>query len=219
MNIKKIDKNFFRKSCLKRLKKVSNFSKLKKDKEVSKRVEFLVNEIKPKAVLLYMPLKSEIDLRELIKKLRKKMIITVPLMEGVSFKMVKYRLPIRESDFKIKEPPNSFFRFFKIDLAIVPVVGVDRDFGRIGFGKGMYDRFFDGLGYAPKIVFVQIEKCYTKHKITQKHDIKADFFITPKEFIIRGNKNGNRVNNRRRMFSIRRRRRLFGSQKIKCGKL
>ena len=32
-----------------------------------------------------------------------------------------------------------------IDIAIVPAVGVDGNLQRIGFGKGMYDRFFEKL--------------------------------------------------------------------------
>ena len=100
-------------------------------------------------------------------------------MEGVSFKMVKFRLPLNIKKFNIKEPKNSFAKGKKIDLAIVPVLGVDGAFRRIGFGKGMYDRFFESLPYKPKIAFVELSDCITSSLVGESHDIQADIYITP----------------------------------------
>ncbi len=68
--------------------------------------------------------------------------VLVPFMEGKSFRLVKYRLPIKIKKFGVKEPNISKDFYKKIDLSIVPVIGIDIDFRRIGFGKGFYDRFF-----------------------------------------------------------------------------
>jgi 5-formyltetrahydrofolate cyclo-ligase len=88
-------------------------------------------------------------------------------------------LPLKKKKFNIYEPNNSFLKFkIKLDLAIVPIVGFDKDFRRIGFGAGYYDRFFGLLKYKPTIIFTQICKCYCKKTITQTHDIKADYIIT-----------------------------------------
>jgi len=81
---------------------------------------------------------------------------------------------------------NSHFYLSKIDMAVVPVVGVDGKLRRIGFGKGMYDRFFAKLKEKPITVFVQLMKCYTKQNITDDFDIKADIYITPEDIIFRG---------------------------------
>ena len=105
-------------------------------------------------------------------------------MEGVSFKMVKFRLPLLKKKFGIKEPNNSLFKLAKIDIAIVPILGVDKNFQRVGFGKGMYDRFFNKLKYKPLIIFVQLDKCFINQNICDVYDIKCDYLITPKEILI-----------------------------------
>ncbi|WNL13261.1 5-formyltetrahydrofolate cyclo-ligase [Arcobacter cryaerophilus gv. pseudocryaerophilus] len=99
-------------------------------------------------------------------------------MEDDSFKIVKYRLPLHKKKFNIKEPTNSFLKPNKIDLAVVPIVGIDALNKRIGFGKGMYDRFFYRLKYRPKIVFIQLELCKSKEILSDNYDIEADYIIT-----------------------------------------
>ncbi len=134
---------------------------------------------KYKDILLYVPLSHEVDTMQLIKRIRSKVNIYVPFMEGVSFKMVEFRLPLFRKKFNIREPKNSYARVPKIDLAIVPVLGVDGAFKRIGFGKGMYDRFFESLQSSPKVVFVQLGECFTQEFLCESHDIRADIYITP----------------------------------------
>jgi 5-formyltetrahydrofolate cyclo-ligase len=173
-------KSDFRKSCIKRLKFVSRFSKYKKDKKIVESLYKLIEDLHAKKVLLYVPLGFEADVLSLIKRLRRerRVEVFVPFMFEDSFKVVKYRLPLVEKKFYIKEPNNSFLNA-KIDLAIVPVVGIDGACKRIGFGKGMYDRFFDRLTYkTPTIAFVQRELCQTSQIITDHYDIQADYIIT-----------------------------------------
>jgi 5-formyltetrahydrofolate cyclo-ligase len=102
--------------------------------------------------------------------------------------MVQYRLPLKRNSFDIYEPPNSKKVQKKVDMIIVPVVGVDGDFKRVGFGKGMYDRFFEKLQKKPIVIFVQREKCFTSQKVCDSHDIYCDYYVTPKDIIVRGRK-------------------------------
>lgn len=172
-------KSDFRKSCLKKLKFSNEISKYIKNKIILKKLEKVINETKAKEILLYIPMKDlEVDVRPLIKKFRKNKNIYVPFMEGDSFKAVKYRLPLQKKKYGIYEPNNSFARPKKIDLAIVPVVGIDALCKRIGFGKGMYDRYFDRLNYKPFIVFTQIELCKSDEILSNNYDIQADLIIT-----------------------------------------
>lgn len=171
-------KSDFRKSCIKRLKFVSNIAKYKKNKNLVKEITKIVYELKPRSVLLYLPMDMEVDMRPLINKLRKegKTDIYVPVVKDDSFIAVKYRLPLKRNSFGIKEPKISAFRQ-KIDLAVVPIVGIDSDYKRIGFGKGMYDRFFDRLGYSPVTIFTQLVLCKSNRHLTDKYDIQADYII------------------------------------------
>ena len=171
-------KSDFRKSCIKRLKFTSVTSKYYKDKIVIKKLENFINRSKAKNILLYIPFGIEVNVNPLINKLRKNKNVYVPYMEGDSFKIVKYRLPLQKKKFGIKEPNNSFFKAEKIDLAIVPIVGVDAIGKRIGFGKGMYDRFFDRLSYKPTLVFTQLILCQSDKILSESYDIQADYIIT-----------------------------------------
>jgi len=172
-------KSDFRKSCINRLKFKSRFAKIKKDKIIVDKLIKTIYTLKPKRLLVYIPMELEVNIFPLINKLRRerKIEIFVPYMHGDSFKAVKYRLPLNRKKFGIKEPNNSFVTR-KIDVAIVPVVGIDGAYKRIGFGAGMYDRFFYRLNYKPTLIFTQTVLCKTSRILSDKYDIQANYVIT-----------------------------------------
>jgi len=177
-----MNKKLFREYCLKRLKKASIVGRYKKDKLVLERLYRLIVQSNARKIMLYLPLKTEVNLYPLIKRLRReKRELYVPFMEGKSFRVVKYRYPLEKKYFGIKEPKDSKqYRIKRLDIAIVPIVGVDVTHRRVGFGKGMYDRFFEKeIKNINKIVFVARELCYSKEIITDHYDVKADMIIVP----------------------------------------
>ncbi|MRI58482.1 MAG: 5-formyltetrahydrofolate cyclo-ligase [Epsilonproteobacteria bacterium] len=176
-----MDKEAFRKRCIQRFMR----RRYGQDKRVIKNLALILDALNASDILAFMPMSHEPRLLGYFSKLKLKKNIYVPFMQGESFKMVKLRLPIKKKQYGIKEPPNSFFKA-KIDVAIVPVVGVDGDFRRIGFGKGMYDRFFESLRYRPVVIFVQRRLCATKKIVSDPYDIQGDFLVTPKKIYIRG---------------------------------
>ena len=175
------NKKVFRQHCLKRLKEVTSLRSYKKDRIVLEQLYKFIVGSNSKVILLYLPLKMEVNLYPLILQLRKeKKQLYVPFMEGKSFRLVKYRLPLYTKQFGIKEPKDSKqYRVKNIDLAIVPMVGTDATHRRVGFGKGMYDRFFEkNHKNIKKVVFVARELCYSKEIVTDHYDVKADILIT-----------------------------------------
>ena len=179
---KSIKKQAFRKRCLERLQKVSGPGAYKKDKLVLASLYRIIKENDAQQIMLYLPLKTEVNLYPLIRRLRReKRRLYVPFMEGKSFSLVKYRYPLEKKRFGIKEPkPSKQYRINKLDIAIVPIVGMDLTSRRIGFGKGMYDRFFEKeIKNINKIIFVARELCYSKENITNHYDVKADVIIVP----------------------------------------
>ncbi len=179
---KSIKKQAFRKKCLERLKKTSGQGAYKKDKLVLAMLYKMIKQSDAQNIMLYLPLKTEVDLYPLMYKLRReKRTLYVPFMEGKSFSLVKYRYPLEKKRFGIKEPKASKqYRIKQLDIAIVPIVGMDLTCKRIGFGKGMYDRFFEKeIKNINKIVFVARELCYSKEKITDDYDVRADVIIVP----------------------------------------
>ncbi len=205
------DKDFFRQKCKERLFHVR--AKRVRERKIEEKVMRILRLVKAKSILSYVAMGHEPRLREVFAQ-RGHQNIFVPFMQAASFKMVKFRLPLKKKKFSIYEPLNSFFST-KIDVAIIPVIGVDGDFRRVGFGKGMYDRFFAKLPYRPLILFIQIEKCFTKKFVTDRFDVQGDILITPKEIIIRGDSDVGRAIGRKLCGDHKWRCRLFHGKKTR----
>jgi 5-formyltetrahydrofolate cyclo-ligase len=176
-----MDKKEFRGICMDKLKGANRVSNYRADKIVSQKLYNYIKTSGSQVVMLYIPLKIEINISSLIIRLRKENVtIFVPFMEGKSFRLVKYRLPIKIKKFGVKEPniSNNFYK--KIDLAIVPIIGMDKSFRRVGFGKGFYDRFFEKHGEKiDRVLFVGRQSCICSDIVTDNYDVEGDFYITP----------------------------------------
>lgn len=178
------EKKVFREASLVSLKRLSStLSKhYIKDKKVLAYLSDIIQQQKADTIMLYLPLAIEVNLYPLIKKLRQnKKSLYVPFMEGKSFRLVKYRLPLKRKKFSIKEPNDSKqYRPKQIDIAIVPIVAIDNRCKRIGFGRGMYDRFFEKEKKSiQQTIFIARDLCYAHKPITDHYDVQADMIITP----------------------------------------
>ena len=169
------------------MKKSDEYNKIYKtallNQKLLETISYLNKTNKRLKILFYYPLKNEANIVKSLKILRKKHEVYIPFMEGKSFKMVPFRLPLRKKKFGILEAGNTTKNINKIDIAIVPVVGVDGNFQRVGYGKGMYDRFFEKLKVKPYTIFVQAELCSTHQTLCDAHDITCDLLITPTKMI------------------------------------
>lgn len=177
-----MDKKTFRRICIKKAKKKVSVNKYKLDSLVNDRLYRYIKQHNIQSVMLYVPLEIEIDITNLISKLRKEQKdVLVPFMEGESFSLVKYRLPLRKKQFGVREPNNTNRYKYKIDLAIVPIIGTDTTLRRVGFGKGFYDRFFAKNQHRiNKIIFVGREYCMSSEIISDDYDVMGDMYFTPK---------------------------------------
>ena len=176
-------KDEFRSKSLKYLRKLSKKSNIKQDSLISDNIYRYIKNNRIENIMLYVPMDLEVNVFGLIKKLRMEhKRVFVPFMTGESFRLVEYRLPLKEESFGIYEPSGSSLRRIpKIDLAIVPVVGIDSTFRRVGFGKGMYDRFFaKERRNIDKIAFISRNLCFSNDIITDNYDILADIIFTSK---------------------------------------
>ena len=144
-----------------------------------------------------MPFGNEVDIMPLIATLRqRKYRVFIPFIQGLSFKMIPLRMPLHKNAFGIYESNNSIFKVIKVDAVIIPVLGIDKLFRRIGFGRGMYDRFISALKDKIQIIFVARSANYVLDVITQDYDVQGDYFYTPSALCIRKH-NGNMVCDRK----------------------
>ena len=177
-------KESFRRKAVAALRRVPRCRARQEDRMLRELLRRRILQRRPRRVLLYLPLPLEVDLRPLIRELRKKGVeVYVPFMEGESFRPVKYRLPLRRKRFGIYEPKISRqYRPRKIDIAVVPIVGIDPSGRRIGFGKGFYDRFFaKEKQNIEEIIFIQRRLCRSPRIITGRHDVRGDLLISGRE--------------------------------------
>ena len=175
-----LTKTLFREKCLALQKKQMNYNKIYKNSLLNKQLKKLLLKYKNKTILFYYPLPMEANIVKTLQYMRKVSDVYIPFMEGESFKMVPFRLPLKKKKFGIFEAGNTYKNINKIDIAIVPAVGVDGNFQRVGFGKGMYDRFFEKLKKRPYTIFIQNEYCYTKEYLCDDYDISCDILLTSK---------------------------------------
>ena len=185
-----LTKSSFRTKCIKKMKKADKHNKIYKtamlNEKLLETILHLNKTNKRLKILFYYPLENEANIVKSLKVLRKNHEVYIPFMEGKSFKMVPFRLPLHKKKFGILEAGNSLKNIKKIDIAIVPAVGVDGNFQRVGYGKGMYDRFFERLSVKPYTIFVQAELCKTKENLCDIHDISCDVLVTPRKIVEKG---------------------------------
>jgi 5-formyltetrahydrofolate cyclo-ligase len=173
-----LTKSVFRKKCIKMMENRLKSSVVYQNRVANNKILKILKNIKGKNILFYYPMRMEVDIRKSLLHLRKNNNIFLPFMENESFKIVPFRLPLQRKKFGIYEAGNSLKKINKIDIAIVPVVGVDGNLQRIGFGRGMYDRYFEKLKNKPYTIFVQPKGCITDKLICDHFDVKGDLLIT-----------------------------------------
>ncbi len=175
-----VTKVTLRKECLKTLQTLSSHNSSYRNAKIVAKMLKNPKVKKARSILAFEPLGMEPNIRKNIAAFRRaKKKVYLPFMENDSFKMVPFRLPLELKRFGIYEPGNTNLKINKIDVAIVPAVGVDGEGRRIGFGKGMYDRFFARLKQRPYTIFVQSKLCNTSKYICDEYDVTADLLITP----------------------------------------
>ncbi|MDR3162936.1 MAG: 5-formyltetrahydrofolate cyclo-ligase [Helicobacteraceae bacterium] len=171
-----MDKRLAREEALNRLKSAPLGVRLANSAKTRKNLKRVLKALKPKSVLIYLPLPFEADLRALFPTLRRNKKLYFPLVEKISFKMVEYKLPLERQN--ISAPRRSGRKIEKVEVMIVPCLCVDAAFRRVGFGRGMYDRFVCTLQNRPIVIFVQPFFLRLTRVITDNWDIRGDFLVS-----------------------------------------
>ncbi|MDD5161140.1 MAG: 5-formyltetrahydrofolate cyclo-ligase [Sulfuricurvum sp.] len=206
-------KSDFRAYCLDQIKNANVSTKNYRDERVRMSLAKVLKKLGAKRILAFWPMGFEADIRKTITASRMQSEVYLPFMDGVSFKMVPFRYPLERKAFGIYEPRDSYRKYNLIDVAIVPVVGVDGSLRRIGFGKGMYDRFFPTLKSKPFTIFIQSCACQTTQKVCDDYDVQGDLLITSHGVQSMRNTNVERTTRRGRSRSHQRVSRIFNFKK------
>ena len=138
-------------------------------------------------IAIYLPFKNEVDLSSLFRT--NKTLLLPVVHEDLSMHFAKYKLgdEVKMNRFKIMEPKyNNIYPANQIDLCLLPLVGFNRNGGRIGMGAGFYDRFF-AINHMMKKPTVLAGVAYDTQedpRIENDYwDIPLDYIFTNKEVI------------------------------------
>ena len=90
------------------------------------------------------------------------------------------RDPLITNKFGIPEPISN--KILYPNILLVPLVAFDKNFNRLGYGGGFYDRYIKKIKKIKKVLTIGVAFSYQKVKKIpiEKNDIKLDFIITEK---------------------------------------
>ena len=140
---------------------------------------------KKKIIGGYYPYNHEVNVMPLLEKFEKSnYIISLPKIgknSNMNFFVWSTNDPLNINEYGIPEPITN--RMIFPDVLLVPLVAYDKNFNRVGYGGGFYDRYIKRTKKIKNILTIGLAFSYQKVKKIpiEKNDIKIDFIITEKD--------------------------------------
>ncbi len=142
---------------------------------------------KSKHVMIFYPLQNEVNLLPLLEDNK---CFYLPCVKGDKLLTCPYQKgdELICSDLKIMEPKTRAIKPDILDIVFTPALCVDKNFYRLGYGGGFYDRFFKNGKLKmkngklkPKSICVIPEELIIKQLPIEDYDICCDGIITQKK--------------------------------------
>ena len=132
----------------------------------------------------YYPYNYEINVIPIMEKFeRLKYIISLPKIgqnSNMNFFIWSTNDPLNTNKYGIPEPINN--EIIYPDVLLVPLVAYDKNFNRVGYGGGFYDRYLKRIKKIKNVLTIGLAFSYQRVKKIpiEKNDIKLDFIVTEK---------------------------------------
>ena len=163
-----------------------------KTKAIEDRLFEFANFLESKVALLYMNSDYEVRTDNIIKRsYNYNKIVVLPAFDPQQFKMKLMKVDAFDQDLKpgprgVLEPDADRCKIVpmdKVDIAIIPGLAFDEKGGRIGTGKGYYDRLIPRLAITTRKVALTFEEQIVQQVPMESHDKYVDIIITDKRII------------------------------------
>ena len=133
----------------------------------------------------YYPYNFEVDSTKILKEFeKKKYLISLPKIKK-NFQMDFFQWssnePLTINKYGIPEPISG--KVIYPDILLVPIVAFDKNFNRIGYGGGFYDRYIKRIKKDKNILTIGLAYSFQKVKKIQinNNDMRLNFIITNKK--------------------------------------
>ena len=130
----------------------------------------------------YYPYNYEVDTIKIFKKFeKKKYLISLPKIKK-NFQMDFFQWSLKEplsiNKYGIPEPISD--KIIYPDILLVPIVAFDKNFNRIGYGGGFYDRYIKRIKKVKNILTIGLAYSFQKVKKIKinRNDMKLNFIVT-----------------------------------------
>ena len=140
------------------------------------------NKIKGKIIGGYYPYNYEVDAIKILEKFEtldyKVSLPKIKKNSQMDFFYWSRKDPLIINKYGIPEPSSN--KVVYPNILLVPLVAFDKNFNRIGYGGGFYDRYINKIKMIKKIVTIGLAYSFQKVKEipVNEHDIKLDFIVT-----------------------------------------
>ncbi len=140
------------------------------------------NKIKGKIIGGYYPYNYEVDAIKILEKFEtlnyKVSLPKIKKNSQMDFFYWSRKDSLIINKYGIPEPSSN--KVVYPNILLVPLVAFDKNFNRIGYGGGFYDRYINKIKMIKKIVTIGLAYSFQKVKEipVNEHDIKLDFIVT-----------------------------------------
>ncbi len=163
-----------------------------KSQKIARLVLSLPEIIYSESIGAYASFKSEVETHKIIDgllRLEKKVFVPALVPAENSEKEIRFCrfgsfIGLSDGPYGVMEPAQKeFVDASLIQVFIMPGLGFDVKGNRLGWGKGHYDRFFNGNAVSAKKIGLCFESQLIEKISAEAHDVKMDFVVTEERVI------------------------------------
>lgn len=164
----------------------------KKVGAIESRLFEFANFLEAKIALLYVNADSEVPTANIIRRAYNyNKIVVLPAFDAKTFDMNLMKVDDFDQELKpgprgVPEPDGNLCKIVpieRVDIAIIPGLAFDEKGGRIGSGKGYYDRLIPRLAITTRKVALTFEDQIIPQVPMEPHDKYVDIIITDQRII------------------------------------
>ena len=164
----------------------------KKVRAIENRLFEFANFLESKIALLYINGDNEVQTKNIIQRAYSyNKIVVLPAFDPKTFEMELMKVDKIAQELKpgargVPEPNAACCKIVpidRIDIAIIPGIAFDEKGGRIGTGRGYYDRLIPKLAITTRKVALTLEEQIVPQVPMESHDKHVDIIITDKRII------------------------------------